>query len=395
MRRTVLTLVTVGALVGVALSRLSIAIRFALRVVSPPGSRIYDVRVVDYQPEQKLVVLPKTSDTRQPGEYLLVTENYRSWLVCGDIVTTTSTTVARRVIESSSLLAPGTLMRFTGWRWLTPGAAQLNAQSVEIPTALGRAPAWRILTAPDRVAGSAEPVATAQSQIWAIHIHGRASQRQEALRGVVSAKGVIHHHLVVSYRNDGVAPQSHWGRYALGAVEWRDVEHALHYALQQGATSIVLYGWSMGGTIALQCAAHSQYRDRIAAIVLDSPALDWVNILSFHARLVRVPSWAARDAQWLLERGIVRVDERQSLLFASLSASHLLRAVRVPILIMHSARDGYVPIKPARQLAKRFPDSVHLDEWSTGRHCKLWNVDPQRYESTVRGWLTSQLASAP
>ncbi|WP_457826784.1 alpha/beta hydrolase family protein, partial [Staphylococcus aureus] len=58
--------------------------------------------------------------------------------------------------------------------------------------------------------------------------------------------------LLVSYRNDGEAPRSRTGTYALGATEWRDVDAAIGYARRQGARRVLLMGWSMGGAIVLQ-----------------------------------------------------------------------------------------------------------------------------------------------
>ncbi len=60
--------------------------------------------------------------------------------------------------------------------------------------------------------------------------------------------------LVVSYRNDGDAPNSDDHRYALGDREWQDVSSAIEYAFEHGAERIVLLGYSMGGATVLQAA---------------------------------------------------------------------------------------------------------------------------------------------
>ena len=43
--------------------------------------------------------------------------------------------------------------------------------------------------------------------------------------------------LLISYRNDTDAPNSADGLYALGGIEWLDVEAAIRYALENGARS--------------------------------------------------------------------------------------------------------------------------------------------------------------
>ena len=75
--------------------------------------------------------------------------------------------------------------------------------------------------------------------------------------------------LVVSYRNDGEAPRSPDGRYALGDEEWEDVEAALRWVAERGATSVVLVGWSMGGATVLQAATRASGRELVVGLVLD------------------------------------------------------------------------------------------------------------------------------
>ena len=62
-------------------------------------------------------------------------------------------------------------------------------------------------------------------------------------------------------------------------------------------------------------------------------------------------------------------------------------ALSQPILLLHSADDGYVPPDASRALADARPDLVEYREWTTARHTKLWNLDRARYEHQVRGWL--------
>src|SRR3546814_3547636 len=94
----------------------------------------------------------------------------------------------------------------------------------------------------------------------------------------------------VSYRNDGDAPRSRTGTYALGATEWRDVDAAIGYARRAGARRVVIMGWSMGGAITLQVELNSPHQDVIAAIILDSPVVDWRVVLGYQARLMRLPA---------------------------------------------------------------------------------------------------------
>ena len=59
----------------------------------------------------------------------------------------------------------------------------------------------------------------------------------------------------------------------------------------------------------------------------------------------------------------------------------------MPILLMHSVDDGFVPIDGSRRLAAARPDLVQFEEFEGARHTKLWNHDTDRWTELVRGWL--------
>jgi fermentation-respiration switch protein FrsA (DUF1100 family) len=59
----------------------------------------------------------------------------------------------------------------------------------------------------------------------------------------------------------------------------------------------------------------------------------------------------------------------------------------VPMLLMHSVDDGFVPIDGSRRLAEARPDLVEFEVFEGARHTKLWNHDPERWTRLVRSWL--------
>ena len=120
-------------------------------------------------------------------------------------------------------------------------------------------------------------------------VHGWGGRRPECLRAVETFHRAGYTCLIISYRNDGEAPDSADGRYGLGDTEWQDVESALLFAEEHGATSVVLAGWSMGGAIALQTVLRSEHAASVHGLVLDSPAVDWHDILAFQGTLNRLP----------------------------------------------------------------------------------------------------------
>ena len=59
----------------------------------------------------------------------------------------------------------------------------------------------------------------------------------------------------------------------------------------------------------------------------------------------------------------------------------------MPLLILHSDDDEFVPAEPSRRLAAARPDVVTYVPSQGARHTKEWNVDPERWDSAVARFL--------
>jgi pimeloyl-ACP methyl ester carboxylesterase len=67
-----------------------------------------------------------------------------------------------------------------------------------------------------------------------------------------------------------------------------------------------------------------------------------------------------------------------------------------PVLLLHSADDGFVPVDASRELAAARPDLVSFEEFRHARHTKLWNHDRDRWNAAIRDWLAGlQLSAEP
>lgn len=362
-----------------ALGHVATAYRFARAVLTPPGRKLYDLSVLALgyeRDELASVALPLTDDTVLQGLYSLISHDSRSCVTLGEVLTVQPGSVIRRVIrQTGHPIRVGTAVRFNGWMALNPEGFSQSWRSLLIEGPLGRVPAWHVPTEQNR-----------ESQRWAIHIHGRSASRAETLRGIEITRLLGFENLACSYRNDLESVPGETGRYALGAEEWRDIEVALEYAVRQGAQELVLYGWSMGGAIALQLLKQSRFRHLVTAVILDSPVLDWESVLNFHGQLSKLPSGTIQLGMRMIERGVVRAGVHGGISLETLAAKATLAADHPPILILHSSDDGYVPIEPAIALAESH-DRVTLKRFEVARHCKLWNFDQDEYVRTVSGWL--------
>jgi pimeloyl-ACP methyl ester carboxylesterase len=381
----------------------ALALYFARRVLTPVSVRVEDQEVlaVIRDGSRLQIILKATPDATVDGVYGFFFDGGRGHARLGRIVSYSppEQTVQREVEAVYS----GDLMTARRGYWSgavhpDPAALGLPAEEVQIDVDGGTAPAWWV-PAPATAANAAPGAAAAAppSDVWAIMVHGRGASRLEGLRAVRVARDLGLSSLLISYRNDGLAPSAEDGRYGLGSTEWRDVEAAIGYALAHGATEVVLFGWSMGGAICLQTADLSRYHHLIRAMVLDAPVINWVDVLAHHAQLNRIPSAVGRYGQLMMSHPLGR---RLTGLAAPVDLKAMdwvSRAVelRTPTLILHSVDDEYVPYGPSAALAEKNPEIVTFEAFSTARHTKEWNVDPEHWEAVVTAWLRQQLAPRP
>jgi pimeloyl-ACP methyl ester carboxylesterase len=369
------TLSLVGA---AAVATAAVSVIVARRVIIPPSRREEDVVIRSVDLDAGLVVLDSTADSRLPGEYSFWFTRESGHARIGEIVASTPATVTRRLLGvDSGDITTARRGRLTGWFYLTPADLGVPFDDVAIPTPLGDAPAWLV------------PAADSTGDLWAIHVHGRAVRRPETLRAVPIFREAGYNSLVVSYRNDNEAPRSDDFRYALGDREWLDIDAAMRLAVDRGATQIVLVGWSMGGSMALQALTRSAVGDRVTGVMLESPVVDWIAALDFQVRLRRLPVMVRSFVILLYKSrwGRVFTGLAEPLDIDRLDFVTRAKELDRPVLILHSDDDGFVPSTASRALAIARPDIVSYEAFEVARHTKLWNYDRDRWEGAIRAWL--------
>ena len=65
----------------------------------------------------------------------------------------------------------------------------------------------------------------------------------------------------------------------------------------------------------------------------------------------------------------------------------------IPILILHSDDDGFVPADASHALAEARPDIVTMPHFSGARHTKLWNYDQTGWTDAITGWAAVHIGS--
>lgn len=373
--RVVLTALT-AALGFSATALAAVSLRMARTVVTPAG-RVPDVQLLALDAAAQTVTLGRTDDTVLPGRYGLFTTGTLDYLRLGSVVKDDDASVTRKLLTHvpvDAQLAPAAA--FSGWYYDKPDDLQLPYRTALVGTPVGPCPAWEFPAAVD-------------SDVWVIQIHGRGTTRSETLRAVPVFHDLGITSLVVSYRNDGEAPRSRTGTYALGATEWRDVDAAIGYARRQGARRILLMGWSMGGAIALQTEFSSPHRDVIAGLVLESPVADWRTVLRYQGGLMRLPAPVLGFAQQILDSdwGAVLTGSGSAIPLDRLDAVARAAELRHPVLLLHSDDDGFVPSDASHALAAARPDLVQMETFTVARHTKLWNYDEARWTRAIQDWV--------
>lgn len=362
-------IIAAGGVVAAAVGTTVLAAALARALVTPARRRD-DVRILELN--DRGVVLERTPDTSLPGRYAL-------WVgkriaATGRIVEEDEHSVTRALSgKARKRLADRSTARFSGYHLFSPKHLDLPWRKISVETELGPAPAW--------IVGDED------AAVWCVQVHGRGVSRHETIRAVTTFAEAGMASIVVSYRNDREAPWSADGLYRLGLDEWRDADSAIDVAVERGAQKFVVMGWSMGGAITMQLARRSRHRRRIVGIVLDSPVVAWGPTLRLHTQAARLPVAIMHAAISLLSSPAARLTGGQSLDIGELDSIAFAESYTVPILLMHSVDDGYVPPDASRAFAKARPDIVTYDEWQVARHTKLWNYDEKRYDRTIRTWL--------
>ncbi len=219
------------------------------------------------------------------------------------------------------------------------------------------------------------------SSRWAIHAHGWTAEKRELLRILPTFHRAGFTSMVIDYRNDPGMPLDPSGHYRFGLTEWEDLEAAVRNALDQGADDIVLSGFSTGGAIVMSFLERSSLREKVRAIVLDSPNL----IL---AEAVRRGTADSKFTPLMIEFGMWIVDLRWRIDWQATNfVQRAEEILNVPALVFHGTSDQTIPILVSRQLKARSPELVELVETPAAGHVMSWNADPERYEGYLLRFL--------
>lgn len=283
--------------------------------------------------------------------------------------------VEREVWEERGVIQSGWLAWVSSFVYNgTPAQLGASFENVVVGTEVGDMPAWHI------------PSPDGERDLIVIQIHGHGGQRSQGLRVLHALERTGAAQLYITFRNAFGAPRVGKGHMTLGDVEAEDVYAALNWARDAGYRQAVLFGYSMGGNIALSSLrpGFEPHPIPVRGVVLDSPALEWRDVIRRQARRGGLPNFIAKPVGRLVERLVTR---RSGQNFDTVDQLAAAPRFGVPILLFHSPSDKTIPYWQARALAEARPDLVEFHTVEGARHIRCWNIDPEKYEAALEAFI--------
>lgn len=227
----------------------------------------------------------------------------------------------------------------------------------------------------------------ANGSTWVIHVHGRRATPSEAEHLFVPLRDAGYPQLAITYRNDEGQPRDASGYYQYGATEWEDVGGAIDYAVSNGASAVVLSGFSSGASHILSFI-YKNNLDVVSGLMFDSPNIDFGDTVDHNASQremplvpVNVPGSVAQVAKFITS---LRIGVNwKSLDYVDKTD----RALHVPVLVHHGTADLSVPIQQSIRFADQSPELIRLVQVRDAGHVESYDLDPEGYVDEVLDFL--------
>ena len=187
-----------------------------------------------------------------------------------------------------------------------------------------------------------------------------------------------HNLLLVDHRSHG---ESEGRTITFGIKERYDCLSWARYAVKRFGKEqkIVLLGISMGAATVLM-ASELPLPKNVCGIVADCPYESPKEIIKKVARDKRFPP---RFVYMLSRLGALVFDGFDP---GSASAVESVKRAKVPILLIHGEKDGFVPIEMSRRIAEA-SSLVELHTFPEAEHALSFLTDMERYERTMYGFI--------
>ena len=126
--------------------------------------------------------------------------------------------------------------------------------------------------------------------------------------------------------------------------------------------------------------------------MLDSPVLDWVEVIKTNCTRSGLPAATEYLAvPWLTVDSLARlVGLPGRIPLRSFDWTARAAELDTPTMILHGAQDDSAPIQLSQALRDARPDLVDLETFDAG-HALSWNTDPDRWQKAATTWLQAHV----
>ena len=324
---------------------------------------------ITYLDSNNVTIEPSVEDTRALELPLVGLVSREGSLIANGPVIHHQNTITRSVVNTSGNIQLGNRVRADVFiHQKNPKySIGLDYSEVRFRSELGDLGAW---------------VISGEGETWMVCVHGHRSNRRESLRFSPLFESMGLNQMLIKYRNDVDSPVDRGGYHMFGLTEWRDLEAAVAYVINQGAKNIFILGHSMGGSIALQFILKSNLRSHINGIVLESPALDLNGIITAKAKALPFPITT------LLPPIKKMVSKLVNLNWSELDYISKASEIETPILLIHSTKDQTVPVAQSDQFANIIPHLYEYLRLEGAPHAASWNFAQHKVESLMKTFIS-------
>ena len=139
---------------------------------------------------------------------------------------------------------------------------------------------------------------------------------------------------------------------------------------------IVLFGYSLGGQIAIKAAGLDP--ERYAGVIVDGAYRRWDTPIRKRLAIHRVPAFPFIQ--------IVGVFLWLTNLIRQFDRAEYAKQIKSPVLVLHGSDDRICPIEEGRELAEAAPNSTFI-EIKDGRHNQLHTYEPEVYSQALADYF--------
>jgi len=353
---------------------LAIGWMFSNSILKPQPYSLYpEFEILEVRQGQVILPAPETSaqfaDTRRSGMYGLLWEGGHGLL--GEVSADDGERIIRELkLVSGNLPVAGAAARMDNFIYRRNPKEDhgLEYEALSLQGQAGKLEAWWLAQSADTAV---------------LMLHGRRRGAiEETLRVLPTLHAMGYSVLSLSYRNHSASDPSPDGFFHYGDSEWEDVVTGVEFLQAKGIKRVVLYGFSMGGAVALETLERMPTGlPEVEALIIDSPLLDPRTVFRRAAKGMGLPL-ANTVADWALL--VARL--RASIDWPALDQRRTAAQISVPVLLMAGTGDSTVPIDLVDEFAAQVPD-IEYRRLNGVEHVEGWNQTPDAYEGWVRNFL--------